>query len=144
MVPPECFVGHLDTETRGDTVARVTALAKATRDNFYATIRAKFPSETFSGFQNLTQVANDGDVTTYALAWGVNEAFKKMVNPDYVFQDPPVLSRLSDAKTLWNVGQRAGNALIASNRVVQVPGASVILDPTGPYGQPGFTFNAPT
>ena len=117
-------------------------MAKATRDNFYATIRAKFPSETFSGFQNLTQVANDGDVTTYALAWGVNEAFKKMVNPGYVFQGPPPLSRLSDAKTLWNVGQRDGNALIANNRVVQVPPWSVDLKPEGPYGQPGFRFVA--
>jgi len=143
MVSLECFVGHLDTETRGDTVARVTALAKATRDTFYSTIKSKFPNETFSGFQNLVQIANDGDVTTYALAWGVNEAFEKMKDPNYVFQDPPVLSKLSEAKTKWNVGQRPGNTLIAKDRTVQVPGASVILRPSGTYGKDGFTFNAP-
>ena len=142
MVLLECFVGHLDTETRGDTVVRVTALATATRDRFYATIKNKFPSETFAGFQNLTLVANQGDVTTYALAWGVHEAFKKMQDPSYQMQDPPVLNRLSDASRLWNVGQRAGNAFIAKNRIVEVPRASVVLDPAGTYGQPGFTFNA--
>ena len=142
MVFLECFVGHLDTDTRGDTVARVTALAKATRDGFYATIKAKFPGETFSGFQNLTLVANQGEVTSSALAWGVNEAFRKMEDPNYQMQDPPALSKLSDASRLWNVGQRPGNALIAKNRAVQVPEASVVLDPAGTYGKPGFTFNA--
>ena len=144
MVPLDCFVGHLDTETRGDTVARVTALAKATRDHFFATIKAKFPSKTFSGFQNLTQIANDGEVTTYALAWGVNEAFKKMKDPHHVFQDPPALSKLSEAKTKWNVGQRPGNDFIAKDRTVQVPKPSVVLDPAGTFGKAGFTFDAPS
>ena len=138
----DCFVGHLDTGMMGNTVAQLTALAIATRDGFYYKIRGEFPDETFSEFQNLTLIANDGATTTYALAWGVNEAFKQMVNPDYVFEAPPELGRIGDARRLWNVEQREGNAFLARNRTVRVPRAAVDLDPQGVYGNPGFTFDA--
>jgi hypothetical protein len=142
MVSLECFVGHLDTGSPGGTVPNITKLAKYARDQFYDRIKSKFPSESFSQFQNLVQVTA-GDETSTALCWGVNEAFKKMVTPSYVFQDPPPLSRVSEAKTLWGVGQKTGNAFIAKNRAVTVPSATTVLTPSGTFGTSGFTFTAP-
>ena len=139
----ECFVGHLDTGTFGNTVDRVTRLAKYVRDNFYATVKAKFPSETFSEFQHLVLIANPGDATSPAIAWGVHEAFEKMQNIDHVFQDPPVITRVSEAQTQWNVGQIPGDAFYAKNRAVKIPRPSTIFTPVGKYGNDGFTFTVP-
>jgi hypothetical protein len=139
----ECFLGHLDTGTVGSTVDRVTALAKYVRDNFYATVQAKFPSETFSGFQHLILIANRGDATSPAIAWGVHEAFQKMLNDSHVFQDPPVITRVSEAQTEWHVGQIAGDAFYAKNRVVKIARPAINFTPVGEYGNSGFTFTVP-
>ncbi|KAI0089707.1 hypothetical protein BDY19DRAFT_992682 [Irpex rosettiformis] len=148
----ECFVAHIDSETTNDSSKErwesIRKLATNTRDQFHASLLAHVALPTTAHLGTLRLVVNRGDFSSCALGWGVNEAFKKMRDHNYVFHDPKIDKNTPNLEAL------------AALRVVDaVEGTGFVVDKAkngndslvswgfgggwtkqGEYGVKGFTF----
>ncbi|KAI0089708.1 hypothetical protein BDY19DRAFT_82223 [Irpex rosettiformis] len=145
----ECFVAHLDSHTATtveDRWKNIRKLAINTRDAFHARVVAAFPHAALDHLGALRLVVNQGDYPSYALAWGVSEAFKKMKDHGYVFHDPEEFSTNVTAVQALQVPDTMSGMGFAVDKVKNGNDIPVVWGLAsnwvrkGQYGVAGFTF----
>ncbi|KAJ6609983.1 hypothetical protein B0H10DRAFT_1954171 [Mycena sp. CBHHK59/15] len=103
--------------------------------NFKTRILKSFPDVNLASAADLKLTVNDGDRTSFAIAWAVQQNFDTNFSPE----DKPAPAKLAEMKSALK-NSASGSGFYVENGTIQRWGFGVSHEMEGSYSKPGFTF----